>query len=373
MKLPDFKLERYLDKYEFSAPYLLCCSDCETISVGELLELEGEEGFLSFLDLRLGYTETRGNTGLRRAIAGLYETVGPDEVLVFSGAEEAIFIFMNTALQPGDHVIVQYPCYQSLFEVARAIGCEVTRWVINEGETGWAVDLDALAAGVRDNTRAIIINNPHNPTGYLLTPGEMNAVVDIARRHGLLLFSDEVYRHLEYDAADRPAAACDIYEKAVSLGVMSKTYGLPGLRIGWIATRNAGIYRDMAAFKDYTSICNSAPSELLAELALKHRDCLVERNLGIIRDNLALLDRFFARHGELFTWPRPKAGPIAFPAMKNGTGVDEFCARLVRDKGVLLLPASCYDFGNSHFRIGFGRDNMYQALQRLDEYLQENL
>lgn len=364
MRLPDFKLERYLDKYEFSAPYLLCCSDCETFTVSEILELEGEGALDALLNLRLGYTETRGNPDLRRAVAGLYRTVGPDQVLVASGAEEAIFIFMNVALRPGDHVIVQYPCYQSLLEVAKAVGCEVTKWVIKEGQNGWETDLDLLAAAVRENTRAIIVNSPHNPTGYLLTPGEMETIINIARRSDILLFADEVYRHLEYDAGGRREAACDLYENAVSLGVMSKTYGLAGLRIGWIATRNRDIYGRVAAFKDYTSICNSGPSEFLAALALNHRDRLVERNLGIIRDNLGVLDRFFAEHSDLFSWPRPKAGPIAFPSLKRGASADEFCADLVASKGVLLLPASCYDFGDRHFRIGYGRRSMPEGVEK---------
>jgi len=372
VRLPDFKLERYFDRYEFNVPYLLCCSDCESFSVGEILGMDGNTAAESFLNLRLGYTEARGNPELRDCIAGFYNTVGPDQVLVFSGAEEAIFVFMNVALNRGEHIIVQYPCYQSLFEVARAVGCKVTEWVIKESVQGWETDLENLAGCIRDNTRAIIINSPHNPTGYLLTGGEMETIVELARRRGILLFSDEVYRHLEYDEKDRPEAACDLYENAVSLGVMSKTYGLPGLRIGWIATRNPDIYKKMASFKDYTTICNSAPAEFLAATALKHRDKLARRNLSIIRDNLVLLDRFFAGHEEIFYWPRPKAGPIAFPGLRRGDA-EGFCSNLVREKGVLLLPSGCYGFGDRHFRLGFGRRNMAAGLEKLAEYVKEKL
>jgi len=373
MQLPDFELERYFDRYEFNVPYLMCCSDCESFSVGELLAMDGDEAAESFLNLRLGYTEARGNPELRQSIAGFYNTVGPDEVLVFSGAEEAIFVFMNVALSRGDHVIVQYPCYQSLFEVARAVGCEVSEWSIKEGEQGWETDLDELAGSIRDNTRAIIINSPHNPTGYLLGRGEMETIVELARERNILLFSDEVYRHLEYDAKDRLGAACDLYEDAVSLGVMSKTYGLPGLRIGWIATKNTAVYKKMASFKDYTTICNSAPAEFLATTALKHRQKLAGRNLGIIRDNLDLLDSFFAVYPELFYWPRPKAGPIAFPGLRRGGDAENFCRDLVREKGVLLLPSGCYQFGDRHFRLGFGRRNMADGLEKLAEYVKEKL
>lgn len=372
MKLQDFKLERYFARYEFIAPYLLCCSDCESLTVKEILDLEGDEAHRSFLDLRLAYTESQGCTELRQIIPALYRNIGAGDVLVTSGAEEAIFIFMNIALDRGDHVIVQYPCYQSLFEVARAIGCEVTRWEMKE-KGGWDVDLDALARSVRKNTRAIIVNSPHNPTGHLMSGDNLAFIVELARERGILLFSDEVYRFLEYNESNRPPSACDLYENAVSLGVMSKTYGLAGLRIGWVATKNAGIYKKMAAFKDYTSICNSAPSEFLAALALKHRDRLAKRNLGLIRDNLEILDSFFARHSGLFSWPRPEAGPIAFPGIKWDGKVEDFCNDLVRSAGVLLLPGSCFDWGGNNFRIGFGRKNMPECVDKLEEYIMDHL
>ncbi|MFZ5631350.1 MAG: aminotransferase class I/II-fold pyridoxal phosphate-dependent enzyme [Bacillota bacterium] len=372
MKLRDFKLERYFARHEFNAPYLLCCSDCESFSVKDILALGGEGAYESFLDLRLAYTESPGSPELRQSIAALYRNMGAGDVLVTSGAEEAIFIFMNIALDRGDHAIVQYPCYQSLFEVARAIGCQITKWEARE-ENGWEPDPEILAKSIKDNTRAIIINSPHNPTGYLMPREKLACIVELARSRDILLFSDEVYRFLEYNEPDRPESACDIYENAVSLGVMSKTYGLAGLRIGWIATKNAGIYKKMAAFKDYTSICNSAPSEFLATLALKHRDLLVRRNLGIIRDNLAVLDRFFDRYAGFFSWQRPKAGPIAFPSIRWDGHVEDFCTDLVHSKGVLLLPGNYFDFGNRNFRIGLGRKNMPRCVERLEEYIREKL
>lgn len=371
MKLQEFKLERYFAKYEFNAPYLLCCSDCESYTIKEILALGGEETASNYDNQWLGYTESLGNPELRGQIAGLYRTMEDRDILVTSGAEEAIFIFMNIALEKGDHVIVQYPCYQSLFEIARSIGCEVTKWEMKE-ENNWELDLDFLKDNIRENTRAIIINSPHNPTGYLPSQEKFNSIIELAGSKGILLFSDEVYRCLEYDEADRLEAACDIYENAVSLGVMSKTYGLAGLRIGWIATKNSDIFNKMASFKDYTSICNSAPSEFLAALALKHHQQLAERNLAIIKNNLTELDQFFAKYPELFVWQRPKAGPIAFPSIKWGNQVENFCINVVNSKGVLLLPGNYYDFGNRNFRIGFGRKNMSACLEKLDEYLREN-
>ena len=182
------------------------------------------------------------------------------------------------------------------------------------------------------------------------------------------LFSDEVYRESEFDPATRLPAACDYGEHAVSLGVTSKTYGLAGLRIGWIATKNKEVYENMAALKDYTTICNSAPSEFLAEVAMRHRVKLAERNLEIIKHNLTIVDKLFASHPSLFTWTRPQAGSMGFPKLLKGD-IEDFCDDLVRKAGVLLLPGTMYDDSRNHFRLGLGRKNLPQAVERLEEYL----
>jgi aspartate/methionine/tyrosine aminotransferase len=367
MQLPPFELERFFARHEFSARHLLCSSDSESLAIGDLLALEPEARDLIQRHW-LGYTESQGSTSLREEISRLYRTIQSEQVLVCSGAEEAIFLFMNGALQSGDRVVVHSPCYQSLEAVARGIGCEVEGWKAHE-QNGWALDLDDLRRLVRPDTRAVVINTPHNPTGYLMRRDEFGEVIRLAQDRGIILLSDEVYRESEYDPADRLPMACDLNERAVSLGVMSKTYGLPGLRIGWIATRNAELYDRLARLKDYTTICNSAPSEFLAELGLRHREQLVERNLGIIARNLSVLDDFFARHADRFSWIRPRAGPIAFPRLL-GEEVDSFCHDLLKAAGVLLLPGSVYGDRENHFRIGFGRKNMPEALERLEGFLQ---
>ena len=368
MQLPPFKLERYFAQYEFSTKYLLCSSDCESMPVSDLLKLEpGAEDGLKHL--WLGYTESQGAPSLRQEISQLYTSISPDEVLVHNGAEEAIFLFMQAVLQPGDHVIVHWPCYQSLFEIAKSLGCEMTIWEARP-EYGWVPDLDELRNLIRPQTRLIIVNTPHNPSGSLMTQKVYRSLNQLVQEKGIVLFSDEVYRGLEYDPADRLPPACDINPNAVSLGVMSKSYGLAGLRIGWIATHDTTILTRMSALKDYTTICCSAPGEYLAELALRHREQIVERNLQIIRHNLGLLYGFFDRHGDRITWVRPKAGPIAFPRL-IGLDVDQFCDQVVKAAGVLLLPGSVYGHPGNHFRIGFARKNMPEALSHFEEYLEQ--
>lgn len=366
MNITPFKLERYFAKYEFNTEFLLCSSDCESMSVADLLALEeGAAG--RFQNHWLGYTESQGSPSLRKEIAGIYGTAQPDDVLVFTGANEAIYLFMMAALKENDHVIVHTPHYQALSEVAKGIGCMVSPWRARE-EDGWALDLNDLRHLMRPSTKAIIVNLPHNPTGYLMPRADFDALNQFAQANKLLLFSDEVYRESEFDPADRLPAAVDYGDHAVSLGVTSKTYGLAGLRIGWVATRNRDLFSRIASLKDYTTICNSAPSEFLAEVAMRHRAQLANRNLEIIKHNLTIVDDLFERHSARFTWHRPKAGSMGFPKLLKGD-VEAFCDDLVKKAGVLLLPGTMYDETSNHFRLGLGRKNLPQGVERLEEYL----
>jgi len=362
-----FKLERFFAKYEFNVRYLLCASDCESLTIQELLELEPGAAE-RFGHHWLGYTETAGAPSLRAEIAKLYTSIAPEEVLVHPGAEEAIYLFIQAVLQPGDHLVVHWPCYQSHFELARSLGCAVSTWAGRE-EQGWALDLEELRRLIRPNTRAIVLSTPHNPTGYLMAEDTLREVAAIAEQRGLWLFSDEVYRECEYDPAQRLSAGADLGERCVSLGSMSKTYGLPGLRIGWLASHDRDLLARIGLLKDYTTICSSAPSEFLTEVALRQRQALIARSLATIRANLALLDGFFARRAARFSWTRPMAGPVGFPRLL-GEDIDAFSDRLVRQAGVLLLPGTIFDDPGNHFRLGFGRKNLPEALEKLEEFLE---
>jgi aspartate/methionine/tyrosine aminotransferase len=366
MEIAPFALERYFARYEFAVPWTLCSSDCESMSVAELLAMEpGAEARL--LGMRMGYTESLGAPSLREEIARGCPGTGPEHVLVTTGAEEAIFLFMQAAFEAGDQLVVHWPCYQSLFEVARSRGCAVARWAAREGQ-GWALDPADLSRLVTPQTKTIVLNTPHNPTGWHMDRAAFAETLRFADERGITVFSDEVYRGLEPHAADRLPAAAEVSPHAVSLGVMSKSYGLPGLRIGWVVTRNTALLARMAALKDYTTICSSAPSEFLAELALRHGEALVARNRAIIDANLPLLDAFFARQRGRFGWQRPAAGPIGFPWLVREE-VSTFCESCAKGCGVLLLPGSIYADTGNHFRIGFGRKNMPEALARLEEFL----
>jgi aspartate/methionine/tyrosine aminotransferase len=367
MKIKPFKLERYFAKHEFTAPYLLCCSDCEPLPMEELLEIADEESKRMWHDLKLGYTESQGHPTLRNEISKLYQNIEPEDVMVLA-PEEGIYIAMNTLLKKDDHVITTFPGYQSLYEIAYSIGCKVSHWKPRE-KNRWFFDINDLESLIEEKTRLLVINFPHNPTGATISQNELEKIIEIAERNNIFLFSDEMYRFLEYKPANRTASACDLSEKAISLFGMSKSFALAGLRIGWLTTKNHKLFSQIAAFKDYTTICNSAPSEILAIMALKSKNKIVKRNLEIIKSNLKLLDDFFEKYKQLFEWYKPKAGPIAFPKLKEDINVSEFCADLIEKEGVLLLPSDQYDYEGNNFRIGFARRNMREALDKLEKYI----
>lgn len=370
---PDFRLETYMARWEFTARYHLTASDAESMTLSELLSLASSEEREAFLRLRLGYTETRGGPELRAAIAATYACRSADDILCFAGAEEGIYATLTTLLAPGDHAIVVLPAYQSLETIPQSI-C-ATAAVPLELRDGWQLDLDRIRQAMRPETRAVIINFPNNPTGALLSDDDLDQLVALCASRGVWLFSDEAYRPLGPTGGRQSPQVADLYERGVSLGVMSKAYGLPGLRLGWIACRDRRLLEAVEKTKHYLSICNSVPSEHLAAIALRARERILERNRGIVADGLRAWARFFARHSALFDWTPPVAGCVSYPRLNGPDDVEAFCASLVREAGVLLLPASIFssslcELPSNHFRIGAGRLGLEDGLAAFDEFLE---
>jgi aspartate/methionine/tyrosine aminotransferase len=370
MSINPFKLERYFAQYEFKTRFLLSSSDCESLSMAELLQMAAPDSLKLWQELRLGYTESPGHPLLRAEIARLYQHIRPDDVVV-AAPEEAIFIAMQTLLAPHDHIIVLSPVYQSLHEIARAMGCAVTPWTLEPGAGGWQLDLNQLERSLTDRTRLLVINFPNNPTGYMPSRRDFDSIIGFARTHGLYLFSDEMYRLLEGDSAVRLPPVCDVYEMGISLSGLSKSFALPGLRLGWLAAQESGLTEGWLAFKDYTTICNSAPGEILGIIALQSKERILQRNLDIIRENLAVAAGFFGEQQDSFAWYGPKAGSVAFPRWSGGGPVARFCQDVLEQQGVMIVPGSLFDFPGDHFRIGLGRKNFGEALERVDEYLRK--
>ena len=370
MKIPEFALERYFARYEFSTPYILCSSDIQGMAMHDLLALADDDAMQRWQSLTLGYTETNGLPALRTAIAQLYDGIDPDEVITFAGAEEAVFITANVLLGPGDHMITTWPGYQSLYEVGRATGADVTLIELRP-EQEWRLDIDELRQAIRPNTKLILLNTPHNPTGALMSHEDWRAVVAMAHEAGAVLFADEVYRMLEYNPSDRLPAACELSPSALSLGVMSKAFGLAGLRVGWLVVRDAVLRQKLLAYKDYTTICNSAPSEILALIALRASQRMLIRSRAIVLRNLQLFHEVCLRMPERLQMVAPRAGSVAFAQIQHAKPIVQIAEEMAAQAGVLILPASVYGYPGNYFRVGFGKADFDQGLVRFEAYLQQ--
>jgi aspartate/methionine/tyrosine aminotransferase len=367
MRIADFHLERFFARWEFAAAHHLCASDVDGLPMAELLAMADEECRSWWDGLRLGYTESPGHPLLRAEIAGLHAGLEPEDVLTFAGAEEAIFLVMQALLEPGDHVVALWPAYQALYEVARGVGADVTLIELRE-EDGWQLDPSRLAAALRPGaTKVVVANWPHSPTGSLPTRRVFDEVVRLTQEAGARLFSDEVYRFLERDAADRLPAGAEV--DMVSLGVMSKAFGLAGLRVGWLAVRDRKLLPRVARLKDYTTICSAAPSEVLAVIALRARERLLRRAMAIIEANVDVWDAWLASH-EGWGWVRPRAGSTGYVRLPDGLRSDLFCQELVESEGVLLLPSTVFEHGEGHVRVGLGRPGIDVGLSRLSRFLE---
>lgn len=368
----EFALEGYFSKWEFTAKYHMTASDIESLSLADLLSLASPGDQKAFETLWLGYTETYGHPELREEIAKTYDTALPSDILCFAGAEEGVYIAMRVLLSRQDHAIVVVPNYQAAETIPLDI-CEVSGVPLDENDN-WSLDIDRVRQAVKPNTKLISINFPNNPTGAVLDRDRFDALVDLCREKGLYLFSDEVYRLVERDPSIRLPQVADAYEKGLSLNVMSKAYGLSGLRIGWIMTKDHAILEKMERYKHYLSICNAAPSERLAIIALKARDQILDRNRNLVNANAKKLGAFFKKFPDRFEWSRPDGGCVGFPKYTGPGDANVFCEELVENTGILLLPPKIYhsellETPQDRFRIGFGRKNIDAGLEVFRDYL----
>lgn len=371
-RLPAFALEEYFGRWEFTARHNLCASDVRAMRLDELLALADPAERSAWARHELGYTHTLGAPELREAIANTYEHVRPGDVISFAGAGEGVFAAMHALLQPSDHAITVIPGYQSLESIPRSL-CATTA-VALDARDDWQLDLERVRAALRPNTRLIVINFPHNPTGAVLSSATLHGLVAIAREQGAYLFSDEVYRGLERTAEGPVPQVADVYERGLSLGVLSKAYGLPGLRIGWIACRDPAVVTRLEAVRHYLTLCSARPSELLATIALRARTRILHRNRRLIEHNLTLLDDFFAAHADRFEWRRPEGGCTAYVRYLGTEGVDAFARNLVERASVLVAPSSLFasELGRTpsdRFRVGFGREDLDAGLGVLAGHL----
>mmetsp|Transcript_8933 Transcript_8933/g.17860 ORF Transcript_8933/g.17860 Transcript_8933/m.17860 type:complete len:445 (-) Transcript_8933:113-1447(-) len=387
--LRPFRLEQMEEWYACSST--LSNSDCEPLSLADVLSLASDEHRMAWASLALGYpTHNTGSPSLLNSIADLYSGKALEGIKHITSCvpQEGIFVSVTAILEqhPG-HVVVQAPSYQSLFEVARTQAASVSLWepsLDSAHPEMLQFDVGRLEELVTPSTTLIILNLPHNPTGTSLDKAAFSRVVDIASKHGAFLFVDEMYRGLEHASLDTntwpgPAAlpaAVDAYERGVSLGGMSKVFGAAGLRLGWVATQCHATTRRLREIKDYTSICPATTSELLAQIILSRRDVVLGRNRRILRDGLAAVKRFVAARPLDLTWCEPAGGTTVFPRLVGGASAKAYTKRLAGDRtgaagqeteqgGLMLVPSSAFEYGDSHVRFGVGRADVSSCLARL--------
>lgn len=369
MKLPLFRLEDYFAKWEFTAPHSMCFSDAESFGMDELLAKADAECQTLWSTLRLGYTHTQGHPLLLQELTKLYGCQ-EEQMVCTAGAEEGIFAAMQALIEPGDHVIIVRPCYESLANLPKALGADISELFL-DAKDGWKLDLDKLKAVLRANTKLIVLNYPHSPTGAILTFAEQTVLIELARKNGTYIFCDEVYRLLEFDPKETLPPFATRYEKAISLAVMSKVYGLAGLRIGWLVSHDVEFIQRVKNIKHYLTICNSAPSEILALIALRNSQSLLQRNREIIKENMQKLSSFLERMSDLVGWQPPRGGCTALVELKIEEPAELFIQKLVQKAGILLLPGSVYGCEGS-FRVGYARKSFPEVLQNFETYLKKS-
>lgn len=360
VKIEPFALERWMTTWETQVEYDIAESGIMPLTVDELLDFlpptERAAALAALLGTRLGYSEAPGSLALRSALAATYRDTGPEQILITTGAIEANFLLFNVLLEPGDHVIAVHPAYQQLYSVPRAIGCDVSLWPIHVSATaGFRYDLDALERLVTPRTRLIVLNTPHNPTGAFLDAEGLRRVYALAESVGARVLCDEAYRWLELpDGAPLPPPMRDLGARGISVGTFSKPFGLPGLRIGWLAAP-AEIVAECWALRDYVSLSPGKLNDALAVLAFRHRERIIARTRSIVAQNLATAGRWFAEQADLVSWNPPRAGLLALLRYRLDIPSRELADRLAGEYSVMLAPGAAFGY-EYHLRLGVGQD-----------------
>jgi len=374
VKIEPFALERWMTAHELSASYDIAESGILPLSTNDLLAFaepkERQAILKGLLDTPLGYSEASGSLELRTTLANTYRDCGPENVLVTTGAIEANFLLFNVLLDPGDHVLAVNPAYQQLNSVTRAVGAEVSLWRIRP--ESYRYDLDQLERLMTPRTRLIVVNTPHNPTGAMLSEEELGRVYGLAESVGAWVLCDEAYRWLEVPGGDPFAPpAFDYGSGAISVGTISKPFGLPGLRIGWMAAP-AEIVTECWSMRDYVSLSPGKLGDALAILAFGHRDRIVERNRRIIEQNLRATNRFVEERSDFLSWTPPRGGLLALLRYELDIPSLELANKLSEEHGVMLAPGSAFGFEH-HLRIGIGQDPpvFVEGLRRAAAFLDE--
>ncbi|HEL9629460.1 TPA: aminotransferase [Streptococcus suis] len=367
MKLPRFGVEEWLNVHETSAIYDIAGVSIAALNLEELFGLSGtnpEDFYKKLQSTKLNYGWIEGSPEFKEAVSQLYEHVAPEQILQTNGATGANLLVLYSLIEPGDHVISLYPTYQQLYDIPKSLGAEVDLWQIEEGN-GWLPDLEKLRQLIRPNTKMICINNANNPTGAVMDRAYLEELAIVADEVGAYILSDEVYR--SFSGLDVPSII-DVYDKGIAVNSLSKTYSLPGIRVGWVAANHqvTDILRD---YRDYTMICAGVFDDMVAQLALASRKEILKRNRRILEENLAILDQWIEKE-PLVSYIRPAVVSTSFVKIAVEMPMEEFCLQLLQEHGVLLVPGNRFD-RDGYVRLGYAceQETLIKGLEKLSQFL----
>lgn len=367
MKLPRFGVEEWLNVHENSAIYDIAGVSISSVTLEELFALSGtnpEDFYKKLQGTKLNYGWIEGSLAFKKSVSQLYTGVKPEQILQTNGATGANLLVLYSLIEPGDHVISLYPTYQQLYDIPKSLGAEVDLWQIEE-ENGWLPDLEKLRQLIRPNTKMICINNANNPTGAVMDRTYLEELVEIASEVGAYILSDEVYR--SFSGLDVPSII-EVYDKGIAVNSLSKTYSLPGIRVGWVAANHqvTDILRD---YRDYTMICAGVFDDMVAQLALASRKEILKRNRRILEENLAILDQWIEEEPRV-SYIRPAVVSTSFVKIAVEMPMEEFCLQLLQEHGVLLVPGNRFN-RDGYVRLGFAceQETLIKGLEKLSQFL----
>jgi len=370
MKIKPFAVEEWMNAWEVGAKYNIAETCVDSISMNELFELTGEDKteFLNRLCARrLSYGDIEGLPEFRKGVCGLYKTLNIENIVPTHGASGANHHVFYSLISPGDRVVSIMPTYQQLYSIPESYGADVQILHLSK-ENNYLPDLEKLRRLVTPKTKMICINNPNNPTGALMSEQILREIVEIARSADAWILCDEVYRHLSQEDGWCPSIV-DLYEKGISVSSMSKVFSLAGLRLGWIATHDMSVVKSCLSHRDYNLVSCGVFDEMLAAVALKHRDKLLERSRKIVRENLQILDDWVGSEPHV-SYVKPKAGTTALVYYDLDISSYEFCEEMYKKTGAFVTPGDCFEVPHS-MRIGYayGKQDLIDGLKAISGYI----
>lgn len=371
MQIKDFLVEDWCNKYEYSSKYNLgetCISSFKMNEFFELAGLDASKVWDELGDMQLTYGNLYGSELFRKGVASLFKKITIDDITTAHGCAGANYLTFSALVEPGTHVISILPTYQQLYSIPEAMGADLDVMRLKK-ENEFLPDLNELRSLVRKDTKLIVINNPHNPSGNLLPTSMLEEIAEIARSVGAYVLSDETYRHLTSDGSYMESMA-DIYEKGISVGSMTKVFALAGLRLGWVVTRDKALQRQLEKMREYSIITCSMVDEFLGGLVLAHKDVVLKRSRDIMNKNRQIVKEWIQTQPHL-KWVEPKAATMCMIYYDFDMPSYEFCEKIQNQESVFLMPGASFDLPENCFRLGYscGTQELIDGLAATDRFI----